>query len=170
MLASVSYTLGFGVQVEILSTDNNAGTTAINLTGNNLNQTIVGNAGANVITGGSGTDTLNGLGGRDTFVFNTAPSSVTNWDQITDFNAADDAIQLENIGAGLFNNIPNGALTASAFVSGAAYTNSTQRIRYNDATGDMFYDGDGNGGQFAEVQFAGVASGSGLTAADFFVV
>ena len=51
VLTSVSYTLTTGQEIETLSTTNNAGTGAINLTGNAFAQTITGNAGANVIDG-----------------------------------------------------------------------------------------------------------------------
>jgi serralysin len=76
VLASVSYTLAAGSEIELLATTNAAGTGAINLTGNALAQTIHGNAGSNVLNGGAGSDVLNGgagadtmhgLGGNDTF-------------------------------------------------------------------------------------------------------
>ncbi|MFM6250328.1 MAG: calcium-binding protein, partial [Dolichospermum sp.] len=44
------------------------GTTAINGTGNDLNNSITGNSGNNALTGGLGNDTLNGGTGADTFV------------------------------------------------------------------------------------------------------
>lgn len=65
-IASVSYTLRAGVSVETLTTDNDAGTAAINLTGNELANRVVGNAGANTLHGGSGNDRLEGLDGSDT--------------------------------------------------------------------------------------------------------
>ena len=65
VFASVGYTLGAGVSVEMLSTTNNAGTGAINLTGNELAQTLAGNAGANVLVGKGGADTLAGQLGDD---------------------------------------------------------------------------------------------------------
>ncbi len=52
-----SAALGGRVQVEIPSTTNNAGTTAINLTGNGFRQLIAGNNGDNVLNGGAGADT-----------------------------------------------------------------------------------------------------------------
>lgn len=71
--ASVSYKLQAGVSVEFLQTTNHAGTAAINLTGNELANSVIGNAGNNVLDGGSGADKLQGLGGDDTyFVDNTA--------------------------------------------------------------------------------------------------
>ena len=50
---NVSYALAAGVQVETLSTVANDGTTAINLTGNELANTLFGNAGANSSTAGA---------------------------------------------------------------------------------------------------------------------
>jgi len=43
-----------------------SGVTALNGTGNTLNNTIFGNSNANVLDGGAGNDTLNGLDGTDT--------------------------------------------------------------------------------------------------------
>jgi hypothetical protein len=67
VFAHVSYVLNSGAAVEIISTDNNSGTAAINLTGNELAQVIYGNEGANTINGGGGSaaDTLVGFGGND---------------------------------------------------------------------------------------------------------
>ncbi|MER9837864.1 calcium-binding protein [Mesorhizobium sp. M0145] len=67
VLASVSYVLSAGSQIELLATTNPSGTTAINLTGNEFAQTVQGNAGANVINGGRGADTMIGYGGNDTY-------------------------------------------------------------------------------------------------------
>ncbi|MER9560173.1 calcium-binding protein [Mesorhizobium sp. M0323] len=66
VFASVSHALVAGSQIELLATTNPAGTTAINLTGNEFAQTILGNAGANIINGGAGANSINGLGGADT--------------------------------------------------------------------------------------------------------
>ena len=63
--ASVSYTLGAGVEVEVLSTTIGTGTDPINLTGNELAQSLYGNQGVNSLNGGAGNDYLVGLGGDD---------------------------------------------------------------------------------------------------------
>ena len=69
VFTSAGYTLGAGVSVETLSTDFHAGTAAINLIGNALNNTLIGNYGANVLNGGGGTgDTLYGLAGNDIYI------------------------------------------------------------------------------------------------------
>ena len=50
-IASADYGLTAGAHVEILRTDSDAGTGAIDLTGNELGNAIYGNAGDNVIDG-----------------------------------------------------------------------------------------------------------------------
>lgn len=64
VVASVSYALGAGVEVEELVAE--AGTADINLTGNEFAQTITGNAGSNVLVGGGGEDAFDGGDGEDT--------------------------------------------------------------------------------------------------------
>jgi Ca2+-binding RTX toxin-like protein len=68
--ATVSYAMWDGLAVETLRTTSNAGTAALNLTGNEFAQTIVGNAGRNVLDTGGGeeSDVLYGLGGNDAYV------------------------------------------------------------------------------------------------------
>jgi len=66
--ASVSYALAAGSEIEVLRTTNDKGKTAINLTGNDFDQAIVGNAGANVLDGKGGADQLWGGTGNDRFV------------------------------------------------------------------------------------------------------
>jgi Ca2+-binding RTX toxin-like protein len=66
--SSVSYTLAKGQSIEVLSTSDQAGTAALNLTGNEIANTIRGNAGANTLNGGGGADQLYGYGGNDVFI------------------------------------------------------------------------------------------------------
>ncbi|MFN9177146.1 MAG: DUF4347 domain-containing protein, partial [Dolichospermum sp.] len=61
--SSVTYTLTPNTENLTLQ-----GTTAINGTGNELNNNITGNAAANILTGGLGNDTLTGNAGADTFI------------------------------------------------------------------------------------------------------
>ncbi len=68
VFASVSYVLAAGVEIEILSTTLQAGTAAINLTGNELNNAVVGNNGANTLDGGAGNDTIYGHNGQDVLI------------------------------------------------------------------------------------------------------
>ncbi|MCV3208014.1 calcium-binding protein [Mesorhizobium sp. YC-39] len=73
---AVSYALSAGSSIEVLGTTNDAGTTAINLTGNALAQTIQGNAGANVFNGQGGADKMVGLGGNDGYYVDNAGDRV----------------------------------------------------------------------------------------------
>jgi VCBS repeat-containing protein len=63
--ATTSYVLDAAASVELLSTVENAGTLAINLTGSNLGGTILGNNGFNTLSGRAGEDVILGFGGRD---------------------------------------------------------------------------------------------------------
>jgi Ca2+-binding RTX toxin-like protein len=168
VLTSVNYSLKSGVEVEILSTTNAAGTANLKLAGNSYANAIVGNAGANFINGGLGADTLTGLGGKDTFMFSTAIGS-PNVDTITDFNVVDDTIRLEN---GIFTAISGtGMLTAAQFVKNTTglAQDSSDRIIYETDTGKLFYDANGSasGGR---LHFATLEKNLGLTAGDFFIV
>lgn len=61
--SGVTLTLGANVENLVLT-----GTTAVNGTGNALDNVLTGNSGANTLTGGAGNDTLDGGPGTDTLV------------------------------------------------------------------------------------------------------
>jgi Ca2+-binding RTX toxin-like protein len=69
VIASRSFDLIAGVEVELLSTIDDRDTAKINLYGNEVAQTITGNAGANILSDGGkgGADILIGLNGDDTY-------------------------------------------------------------------------------------------------------
>jgi len=126
-----------------------------------------GNAGNDTLIGGDGNDTLQGGTGADIFFFNTALNAATNVDMIVDFSTSEDRIALEN---GIFTALTaTGTLAASAFHTGAAASDASDRIIYNSGTGALFYDSDGAGGA-AAIQFATLGTGLALTEAHFFVV
>ncbi|HEV2818748.1 MAG TPA: hypothetical protein VGW40_16185, partial [Allosphingosinicella sp.] len=149
----------------ILSTASQSDTAGIDLTGNNLANSLYGNAGANVLNGGAGADYMLGFGGTDTFAFTTALGG-GNVDALGDFLAADDTIALDDA---VFAGLTPGALPAGAFVAGAAAGDADDRIVYNSATGQLFFDADGSGAG-AQVLFATLQPGTALTASDFIVV
>jgi Ca2+-binding RTX toxin-like protein len=165
VLATVNYTLTAGAQIELFTTTGTTGTGAINLTGNEFGQQILGNNGVNVIDGKAGADLLAGLGGHDTFAFSTA-LGVSNVDTITDFSVVDDTIQLAHTiftGLGI-----NHVLDLVAFHIGTAAASASQHIIYNSGTGNLYFDDDGSGAHAAQ-QVAHLAAGLALTNADFFV-
>jgi Ca2+-binding RTX toxin-like protein len=162
--SSVSYALAAGVEAEVLSVGDYAATAAINLTGNELAQQLYGNAGANVLNGGGGADYLRGMGGADTFAFTTALGS-GNVDAIGDFVSGSDRIALDH---GIFGGVA-GALPPGAFVAGTAAQDANDRIIYDSATGNLYFDADGNGAG-AAMLFATLQAGLPLAADDFLVI
>ena len=164
---SVSWALTAGSDVETLRTTNDAGVGAINLTGNSSGNIVRGNNGNNVISGGDGNDELTGLAGANSFLFDTPLSAAFNVDVITDFNVADDTILLDD---DIFSSsLGLGNISAGELVIGAAALDANDRIIYNDATGALLYDSDGNGGT-AAIQFATLSTGLALNYLDFVVV
>jgi len=166
--SGVSWTLTAGADVETLRAISEAGGDPINLTGNANGNVVIGNSGSNVIAGGDGNDFLTGLGGRDQFLFDTALNAATNIDNVTDFNVAEDTIQLDDdiFTSGL---TANNSVASSQFVIGAAALDAGDRIIYNSGTGAVYYDSDGTGAA-AQIQFARLSPGLALTNFDFLVV
>ncbi|MFN0194173.1 MAG: calcium-binding protein, partial [Aestuariivirga sp.] len=160
VFSAVNHTLSNNVEKLTLIGGGN-----INGTGNSLINAIGGNGGNNFIDGKAGSDTLTGNGGSDQFLFTTTLNATTNTDTITDFDPANDFLRLDDA---IFAQIAPGFLAATAFELGSVADTAGDRIVYNPATGDVFYDRDGVGGA-AQVKFANVGAGTALTQADIFV-
>jgi Ca2+-binding RTX toxin-like protein len=167
VLTSTDYTLTAGADVELLATTDDGATTAIALSGNANGNVVRGNAGNNLIGGGDGRDDLIGLAGQDSFVFNTPLDAMFNVDRIIDFNIADDTILLDEA---IFSSLSAalGNLPAGQFVIGTAAQDADDHVIYNNATGALFYDSDGNGAA-SQIPFATLSAGLALTQLDFFV-
>jgi Ca2+-binding RTX toxin-like protein len=166
VFSNVNYALATGTEVEFLMAANFASTAALNLTGNELANTIYGNAGANVLDGKGGNDLLVGQEGADTYAFTTTLGA-GNVDILLGFEHGVDRIALDDA---VFTAIGGlGGLNAAAFVTGSAAADGSDRIIYNSLTGQLFYDADGTGAG-AQVQFATLSPGLTLTASDFSVI
>jgi Ca2+-binding RTX toxin-like protein len=180
-LVTVDHTLAANVEIGAIVT----GASGITLTGNADSNTLFGNSGDDTlnggggndafsagagndrVAGGDGNDSLTGGADADTFVFDTALNAVTNVDVISDFVAGFDRIELSRT---IFDQLSAGdPLPAGEFVAGTAAADGDDHIIYDDATGRLWYDADGSGGG-AQVLFARVAAGTGLSNLDFLVV
>jgi serralysin len=137
---------------------------ADHLSGDAGSDIIVGGDGGDYLYGGLGADVLFGGAGRDAFVFNTLLKDGI--DQVIDYAHGYDSFRLENC---VFTTLSTtGPLASSAFWSGSAAHDSTDRIIYNPATGALSYDCDG-ASSAPPVQFAELLPGLSVTASDFIV-
>ncbi|QZD92887.1 M10 family metallopeptidase C-terminal domain-containing protein [Qipengyuania xiapuensis] len=129
------------------------------------NDRIVAGADNDTIYGRLGADIINGGPGDDVFVFDTALGA-GQVDQIYDFGNGDDTIWLDN---SIFTSLSLGALDPSAFHLGTSAQDADDRIIFDSATGNLWYDEDGAGGAAAQL-VAKLNLSAGLTAQDFLVV
>jgi Ca2+-binding RTX toxin-like protein len=143
-----------------------SGTGRINAAGNGVDNVLRGAAGDNDLMGLGGNDTLTGGFGQDTFVFNAALNARTNVDFITEYRVVDDNIRLENA---FMPGLATGTLSAAAFRVGTTAVDASDRIIYNDDTGDVFFDRDGSGAA-AKVKFAELDAGLAMSNQEFLVV
>jgi Ca2+-binding RTX toxin-like protein len=133
------------------------------IVGNGSNNYLFGGGGADYIDARAGNDYMNGAAGADRFVFATALGA-TNIDRIADFaHAIDEIVLSQAIFAGI-----GATLDASEFQIGTA-DSATDRIIYNNGTGQLFYDSNGNGAG-GMTQFAAVIAGTVLNTGDFVMV
>ncbi|WP_129794503.1 calcium-binding protein [Sphingosinicella sp. CPCC 101087] len=154
-------------------TGNNSANRIFGNSGNNVlsggagNDYVDGGAGRDFLYGGSGADVLiGGAGGRDQFLF-TSSLAPGNVDTIADFNTTNERIGLlQSVFTGIAGGL--GTLPASAFKLTTAPLDANDRILYDQARGDIYFDPDGSGGAAARL-FASVADGTVLNNQDFFI-
>ncbi len=129
------------------------------LYGSDGNDSLNGGNDDDMLLGGTGGDVLTGGAGRDMFVFDAALGN-GNVDRITDFNAADDTIQLSR-------SIFSGFGSSVKLTFGQMANSGGAQIICNG--GDLYHDADGLGGGVA-IKFATLSSAAGLSAADFLLI
>lgn len=161
---------GFGNSLANTITGNNEVNQLYGLAGND---TLYGRGGNDALIGGAGNDSLVGGLGSDYFIFDTTLSSVNNVDSIVDFISGVDVIQLSKTIfkklVGDANSDFDGDLSADNFIIGTVAADANDFIVYNQATGDLYYDADGNGVS-AAVKFANLTGGVDLVSTDFTVL
>lgn len=143
--------------------------------GNLLANAIAGNSGNNFLNGGYGNDNLRGGLGNDTligglgldnFLFDAALGA-TNVDVLSDFELPDRILLDNDVFLALGG--ATGTLNANFFVVGAVAADADDFIIYDDSTGNLYYDADGNGAG-AQIQFADVATNVALQDFSFVVM
>jgi len=105
------------------------------------NDSLIGGAGNDSLIGGAGNDSLIGGSGKDSFLFYSPNDKV---DLIADFNVIDDRILIkaQNFGFGVTE---RRAIYPNQFLIGTVATASSHRFIYNNTTGSLYFDSDGNG-------------------------
>ena len=161
--SSINFTLSANVENLILT-----GTANLVANGNAIANRLTGNSGNNTLNGGAGDDTLAGAGGKDRFRFDSLNHGV---DRITDFNVADDAIAVSaaNFGGGL---TAGQSITSTQLRIGVENTATTvnHRFIYNQTSGALFFDRDGNASSFSPVQLAILSSNLELSNSDIIAI
>jgi Ca2+-binding RTX toxin-like protein len=126
---------------------------------------LFGDAGNDVLIADNiGTDMTGGVG-SDSFLFTESGLSAA----IHDFASGVDKIRLD--GGGSMSALgPSGNFAAgdARFHTGAAAHDADDRVIYNAATGELWYDGDGNGGGAAEL-IANLQAGASVVVTDIAV-
>lgn len=118
------------------------------LRGNSADNLLQGRQGADTLIGGAGSDVLNGGSGADRFVFD----SLTGSDQVQDFSRqqGDRLVFDDEVFVGL--GTAGSGVLAAAFIAGsglAAGQDAEDRLVFDTAAGNLYYDADGSGAEAA---------------------
>jgi Ca2+-binding RTX toxin-like protein len=158
--SSVTHTLSAHVENLTLT-----GSSAINGTGNTLDNVLTGNSGVNTLSGGAGNDTLSGGGGADTMVGGTGNDTYTvdsTGDVITELAGEGVDAVSSSVTYTLAANVENLTLTGTSAINGTGNALANQLIGNTGAnrlTGGM-----GNdvlsGGNGADVYLYSVGDGA----------
>jgi len=140
VLSYVTYTLSSHIENLTLT-----GISAINGTGNNLNNTLTGNSGDNILNGGSGTDQLLGGLGNDTYVVGNVNDAVTE-----NLDEGIDTVQ-SSVSYTLSDNVENLTLTGTSAINGTGNSldnlllgNNGKNVLDGGMGSDLMAGGEGN--------------------------
>ena len=124
---------------------------------------LIGSSSSDVLVGGIGNDTITSGAGSDIIAYSLPTEGQ---DTITDFNVLQDTIQVSaaGFGGGL---TPGESISAAQFVLGTSATNAIQRFIFNQPTGQLYFDVDGNGSS-AQTLLATLTPGLSLTEDNIF--
>jgi Ca2+-binding RTX toxin-like protein len=151
--------------------DGGTGTQGLILIGTRKADKLVGGAGNDKLYGKLGKDVLTGAAGQDIFVFDTKPDTKKNFDRITDFNAADDTIWLENkyfkVGPGSPSNPKQ--MASKYFYKGTKAHDANDRIICDSKKGVLYYNRDGTGSA-AQIKIATFSKNLEMNHKDLFVI
>jgi Ca2+-binding RTX toxin-like protein len=168
VITNINYTLAANLEnLTLLKNAKGTGNDANNriIGSGNGSNTLIGAGGNDYLEGGEGNDAMTGGAGVDSFVLN-APKFGT--DTITDFTVGVDKLL---IAAGLYGGglVAGKALASNQILIGAGSkaTDANQRFVYNNSTGDLYFDGDGNQGKFAAEKIATFSNKAGISIGDF---
>lgn len=153
---------------------NAAGSRAIDVVGGMGADAIKGGSGADRINGGGGRDTLRGGDGNDAFVFTRAAGSASA-DVISDFGNSrgnDDRFEIDG---GVWGGVKDGWLASDQFKLVSAPklwqgVDGNDRVLYDRAHGDVWFDRDGSGKTYGMIKIAEVADHADLTYRDFLII
>lgn len=129
------------------------------------NDLLNGGSGNDRLIGGAGADTLTGASGKDTFVFqNYAETTTKLADHITDFNRADDIIDLKQIDA----STERGGNQAFKWIAEQKFHGKDGELRYLKSGDKTLIAGDVDGDKVADIHIY-IDKVIKLTALDFIL-
>ena len=156
VMSKIDYTLGANVEKLTLV----AGAGDIDATGNILNNTLIGNEGANIVDGGAGNDTMTGGKGDDTYVVNAAGDIVNELILNSAGGGVDTVESFITFSLATRTNVENLTLMGAANIAGTGNALNNE-ITGNDGN-NILSGGAGNdflhGGAGADKQTGGVGS------------
>ena len=130
------------------------------------NDALLGEAGNDLLIGGTGSNRFFGGEGADRFRFD-APGGTGNLTRLMDFASGEDRIELD--GAVFTALGGEGQISAESFGLGRTAATAEQHLLYDQASGDVLYDADGQGGA-AAIRIGTLVAGTELSVGDIWVV